>query len=143
VPTMLKLADTTLSNVTPSTSLQNPMMLAQIALAVKDVPFEDIVFLQYPTFTDPDNPARVVPDRDSAEAMWAAINANQQLQVTHENTGNEGVIVETPAPAEPIEPSDPAVTETPAPAETVAALPETIRGNSAAQQTCSNGNVRD
>ncbi|MGF6823765.1 LCP family protein required for cell wall assembly [Microbacterium sp. ZKA21] len=146
VPTMLKLADTALSNITPSTSLQNPMMLAQIALAVKNVPFEDIVFLQYPTLEDPSDPNRVVPDRDTAQVMWDAINANQQLQVTHENTENDGVIVETPAPtdpAAPTEPTDPATTETPAPSETVAALPDTIRGNSAAQATCSNGNVRE
>ncbi|WP_460798927.1 LCP family protein [Microbacterium sp. GXF0217] len=146
VPTMLKLADTALSNVTPSTSLQNPMMLAQIALAVKDVPFEDIVFLQYPTVEDPNNANRVVPDRDTAQVMWDAVNANQQLQVTHENTENDGVIVETPAPTDPATPTetaDPGTTETPVPSETVAALPNTIKGNSAAQTTCSNGNVRE
>ena len=147
VPVMLRLAHTALSNVEASTSLTNPMTLVQVGLAVKDVPFEDIVFLQYPTYDDPDNANKVVPDTESAQAMWDAINANQQLEVTHENTENDGVVVEeseapktpeeTAAPEETTEPADPTT-----PPQDPAALPDNIRGNSAAQQTCSNGNVR-
>lgn len=136
VPTMLRLANTALSNLEASTSLTNPMTIVQIALAVKNVPFEDIVFLQYPTFEDPYDPNKVVADTESAQAMWDAINANQQLQITHENTENDGVVVQEPeAP----------VTEgtTPAPTDSAVALPDSIKGNSAAQSTCSNGNVRE
>ncbi len=142
VPTMLRLAHTALSNLEASTSLTNPMTIVQVGLAVKDIPFEDIVFLQYPTYTDSENPNKVVPDYDSAQAMWDAINANQQLQVTHENTDNDGVVVQEPeTPATPEEPTQSAEPTDPA-APPVAALPDTIKGNSAAQQTCSNGNVR-
>ena len=105
------------------------------------------MFLQYPTYDDPDNANKVVPDTESAQAMWDAINANQQLEVTHENTENDGVVVEeseapktpeeTAAPEETTEPADPTT-----PPQDPAALPDNIRGNSAAQQTCSNGNVR-
>ena len=141
VPVMLRLAHTALSNLEASTSLTNPMTIVQVGLAVKDIPFEDIVFLQYPTYDDPDDPNKVVPDTESAQAMWDAINANQQLQVTHENTDNDGVVVKEPeapaAPEETAEPTDPAT-----PAPEVAELPNNIKGNSAAQQTCSNGNVR-
>ncbi|MCM3778070.1 LCP family protein [Microbacterium hydrocarbonoxydans] len=141
-PMMLKLANTGLSNMETSTSLANPTMIAQIALAVKSVPFEDIVFLQYPTGTDADNPNKVVPNKSAAQAMWDAINQNAQLQVTHENTANDGVVVTDPAPQDPAVP-DPAATA-PATEEptNVVALPNSIKGNSAAQQTCSNGNVR-
>ncbi|MGP6170560.1 LCP family protein [Microbacterium sp. A196] len=139
VPTMLRLANTALSNLEASTSLTNPMTIVQVALAVKDVPFEDIVFLQYPTYTDSDDPNKVVPNTQAAQAMWDAINANQQLQVTHQNTDNDGVVVQEPVPPAP----DQSATEAPAtPPENVVALPDTIKGNSAAQQTCSNGNVR-
>lgn len=139
VPTMLRLANTALSNLEASTSLTNPMTIVQVALAVKDVPFEDIVFLQYPTYTDSDDPNKVVPNTEAAQAMWDAINANQQLQVTHENGENDGVIVQEPVAPAP----DQSATEAPAtPPENVVALPDTIKGNSAAQQTCSNGNVR-
>ncbi|MGM7679354.1 LCP family protein [Microbacterium sp. A94] len=133
VPTMLRLANTALTNLEASTSLTNPMTIAQIGLAVKDVPFEDIVFLQYPTFGDPADVNKVVSNTADAQLMWDAINANQQLQVTHVNTDNEGVIVEEPAaPVDPEAVPDPSVY----------ALPDAIKGNSAAQATCSNGNVR-
>ncbi|KQR39456.1 MULTISPECIES: LCP family protein [unclassified Microbacterium] len=141
VPMMLKLANTGLSNVEASTSLADPMKIVQIALAVKSVPFEDIVFLQYPTGTDSANPNKVVANKTAAQAMWDAINANAQLQVTHENTANDGVVVTDPVPAAPTD----AEAATPDPAATpdnVVALPDSIKGNSAAQQTCSNGNVR-
>lgn len=133
VPVMLRLAHTALSSIQPSSNLTNPMTLVQIGLAVKDVPVEDIVFLQYPTLDDPDNPGRVVPNWNSAQIMWDAIAANQRLEVTHENTENEGVVTqEPPATGEP--------PTTPPPAdETAVALPEDIKGNSAAQPTCSNG----
>ena len=133
VPVMLRLAHTALSNVEASTSLTNPMTIVQVALAVKDVPFEDIVFLQFPTFTDPDDRDKVVENNQASQAMWDAINDNQQLKVTHVNTDNDGVIVQEPdTPA-------PDATETPEP-DSVTALPDTIKGSSAAQQTCSNGN---
>ncbi|MGM7668005.1 LCP family protein [Microbacterium sp. A93] len=133
VPTMLRLANTALSNLEASTTLTNPMTIVQVALAVKNVPFEDIVFLQYPTFGDSADPNKVVADSASAELMWDAINANQQLQITHVNSENEGVIVEE---------SGVPVDETATPDPTVFALPDSIKGNSAAQETCSNGNVR-
>lgn len=138
VPVMLKLANTALSNLEASTSLaNNPMTIVQIALAVKEVPFEDIVFVQYPTGADYADPNKVVPNEEAATALWDAIEANAQLQITHENTSNDGVIVE--------EPTTPTEEATPDPSATpgnVVALPNTIKGNSAAQQTCSNGNVR-
>lgn len=139
--TLLRLANTALSNVTPSQSLTNPVLLAQIAMAVKNVPFEDINFLQYPVFDDPDNAGRVVPDFASAEQLWALIEANQPMQVTGgsdavtadgsalpstavEPTPGEGESVEEAAPVTPTGP---------------VGLPENIKGQSAATQSCANG----
>jgi hypothetical protein len=140
---MLKLATTAIDNLETSTSLADPMKIVQIALAVKSVPFEDIVFLQYPTTTDPDNPNRVVANKTAAAEMWDAINANAQLQITYENTANDGVVVTDPGTVAPTEPSDPAATPDPtATPDTVVALPDTIKGTSAAQTTCSNGKQR-
>ena len=136
-PMMLKLANTGLRNVEASNSLADPMKIVQIALAVKSVPFEDIVFLQYPTVDDWEDRNKVVANESAAQEMWDAINANAQLQVTYENTDSDGVVVTDPAPA------DAGGTATPAPSSTpdnIVALPESIKGNSAAQQTCSNGN---
>jgi LCP family protein required for cell wall assembly len=153
--TLYKLASTALENVDPSTSLTNPMTLVQIALAVKNVPFDDIVFVQYPTLTDPSDPNRVVPNKAAAEALWDALAANQPLELTGKASQGEGVIVEdggdgsTPTDGATDAPSDGATdapadgaTEAPDPSQTAVALPSSIAGQTAAQNTCSNGNLR-
>ncbi|MGB4137176.1 MAG: LCP family protein [Microbacterium sp.] len=133
VPVMLKLADTVIKNITPSTSLTQPITLVQLALAIKDVPLNDIVFVQYPVVEDPDDPNRVVPDEQTAQVLWEAIAANKQLEITHQNTEDDGVVQETAPPA-----GEAGATPSATPTD-VAQLPSEIRGNSAAQQTCSNG----
>ena len=138
VPVMLKLANTGLNNLEASTSLADPMKIVQIALAVKSVPFEDIVFVQYPTGADSADPNKVVPNYEAADELWAAIEANAQLQITHENNSNDGVVVQEPTET----PTDAATPDPSATPGNVVALPNSIKGNSAAQQTCSNGNVR-
>ncbi|MGP3534008.1 LCP family protein [Microbacterium sp. RD1] len=145
--TLYKLASTALKNVDPSTSLTNPMTLVQIALAVKNVPFDEIVFVQYPTLTDPADPNKVVPNEPAADALWAAIEANQPLELTGDVSQGDGVIVadggEQPVTEEPVAPPPTeGATEAPAPEETAVALPSTIAGQTAAQNTCSNGNLR-
>ena len=62
--TLLKLATTAIDNVTPSKSLTNPLTLVQIALALKNVPFDEIVFIQYPVITDSDDENHVVPNEE-------------------------------------------------------------------------------
>ncbi len=142
--TLYKLATTAVDNITPSKSLTNPMTLVQIALAVKNVPFEDIVFVQYPVFTDPDDDDRVVPDEKSADALWAALAANESLDITHDQDQTGGVIVADPQPTQA--PADPNVTAdpgaTPAPTQSAVELPNNIPGQTALDQTCSAGNVR-
>lgn len=150
--TLYKLASTALRNVDPSTSLTNPLTLVQIASAVKDVPFNEIVFIQYPTYTDPSNPNRVVPDRTDADTLWAALAANQPLELSGNLSDGNGVVVDqnaAPAPTQtpaPVDTASPAPTQTaqasPAPTSDAIQLPSGIAGQTAAQATCSNGNVR-
>jgi len=142
--TLYKLATTASENITPSTSLANPMTLMQIAMAVKGVPFEDIVFVQYPVLEDPADSNRVVPDYTSADALWAALAANEPITVTRQS---QGVIADpTPTESTPVEtaPTTGATDQpaTPAPTETPVTLPSNISGQDAAQQTCSAGNVK-
>lgn len=128
--TLYKLASVSLSNVTPSTTLKNPTTLAQIALAVKDVPFEDIVLVQYPTLGSPSDPNKVVPNQSAATALWAALETNLRLELTGK-VGANGAVVE-------VTPEAPAVTPDPtAPVEEVVALPSSITGSTVAQETCS------
>lgn len=143
--TLYKLATTAVHNITPSQSLTNPLTLVQIALAVKNVPFDEIVFVQYPALTDPDNTNKVIPNTSAADALWAALAANKPLKLTGAAGSNGGVVVEQPTPgATPS--ATPSATPTPGqttpPEDQAVELPSSITGSTAAQQTCSNGNLR-
>lgn len=143
--TLFKLATTAVDNITPSQSLTNPLTLVQIALAVKSVPFSDIVFIQYPTTGYAPDPNKVAPDEDAADVLFAALNANQPLQLTGNAAVNGGVVVvdptETPTPTDGATPS-PDPTASAGATEQAAQLPSSISGSTAAQETCSNGNDR-
>ncbi|WP_019180816.1 LCP family protein [Microbacterium yannicii] len=141
--TLYRLATTAVDNITPSESLTNPMRMAQIAMAVNDVPFEDINFVQFPVVEDPYDSNRVVPDEAAAERLWAAIEANEPIELTKDPSDTGGVVTVDPQPTEePVETAPaPGSTETPAPSETAVALDD-IPGQSAADQTCSAGNLR-
>lgn len=138
--TLYKLATTAVDNITPSQSLTNPLTLVQIALAVKNVPFSEIVFIQYPVLDDPDDHNRVVPNEQAAEALWAALATNQPLQLTGDVSQGDGVVVVEPT--DPATPAEPTPGATPDPTQTAVELPSDIAGQTAAQQTCSNGNVK-
>ena len=142
VGTMLKLANVGLSNLETSTTLNDPMTIVQIALAVKEVPFEDIVFVQYPTVTASSDANRVEPNYAAAQVLWDALSANQAIEVTGEVGANGGVVAE-PSPDATAAPTDAPEVEagTVDPTTGAVALPESITGSSAAQQTCSNGVV--
>ncbi|WP_442574436.1 LCP family protein [Microbacterium sp. F51-2R] len=145
---LYKLATVALDNVTPTRSLANPFTLVQIALAVKDVPFDEIAFVQYPTVADAADPNRLRPDYASAEVLWAALRDNRPLEITGD-VGARGGVVEvtptapaTPPPTEAGESPGATPAPTPTPTESAVALPPSITGSTAAQQTCSGGNVR-
>lgn len=138
--TLYKLATTAVDNVTPSQSLANPMTLVQIALAVKNVPFDEIVFIQYPVNSDPQDPNRVIPNKAAADALWAALASNQPLVLTGEASQGDGVVVVEPTT--PVDPAAPAPSDSDAPVTPSIELPPSIAGQTAAQETCSNGNVR-
>lgn len=151
------LAKATVQNVTPSESLSNPTTLVQIALAVKDTGLENMVFVQYPAVTDPDNVNRVVPQTSAAKALNEALVNDVPVKLT----GSTGRAAEdpnataTPTPTESTGAADPATPADPTPADptTDAAatpaptsgsatvdLPSSITGQTAAQQTCTKGN---
>ncbi|MEZ3160448.1 LCP family protein [Microbacterium sp. BWT-B31] len=155
--TLLSLATTAMSQVTQgqlvlSQSLTNPTLMVQIAMAVKDVSYADIVFAQYPTrYIPSDDRNDVVPVYDVADELFAALRANQALVLTgstSQATGAPEVAGEATKPA-PATPADPAATPEAtdaappaeaappaAPAEVGVELPPSIAGTTAAQVTC-------
>jgi LCP family protein required for cell wall assembly len=141
--TVLRLATAASENITPSESLVNPLRIMQLALAAKDVPLDDVTFVQFPVFDDPVNPNHVIPDTDAATALWEALETNQPLEVTGD--AGSGVIEASPAsPQPPVATAAPeaSASATPAPTDVAVALPSNVSGSKADQQTCSAGNLR-
>lgn len=121
-----------------SQGLANPTRMVQIAMALKSVPFEDFVFVQYPTTYTSDF-TRVLPVREDAEALFAALAENKALHLTGEASQGSGVDVQGDAtPLPPVTPSPtPGVTGEPAPViDEAVELPDSISGTTAAQITC-------
>nr|WP_206692948.1 LCP family protein [Microbacterium paulum] len=148
--TLFSLATTAVKQVNDkeivlSKGLANPQRMVQIAMAVRSVPYSDIVFVQYPTVYA-EGGGRVLPVTSAADVLFEALAANQPLQLngsTSDGYGTEVVgeatapTTATPAPTDSATP-DAAATEAPAPAatETPVQLPASITGQTAAQVTC-------
>ena len=140
------LAKATTSNVQLSDSLNNVTTLYQIAMALKDLNWNNIAFVQYPTLEDPDNINRVIPDTDSATALNQAILNDQYIQITG-GTGDGSVTSSTQPATQPSATSTPSkdkkskstTTATPTPTSTPVQLSDNVHGQTAATQTCSNG----
>ncbi len=147
---LYSIAKTAANSMTLSDGLTNPTTMVAIALALKDIGLGNMVFLQYPTSSDPANPNRVIPIASSAAVLNAALVADQPIQLS----GQVGRAAEldpnatvspsvAPAPTATSKAgtkSTAAPTPTPtvsAPTAPVVVLPSTITGQTAAQQTCS------
>ncbi|MBD3752413.1 MAG: LytR family transcriptional regulator, partial [Micrococcales bacterium] len=76
--------------------------------------------------------------------LWAALEANAPLELTGKAGANGSVVdvtpTEEPAPETTTEPSA-TVAPTEAPAQEAVVLPNSITGSTAAQSTCSVGNL--
>ena len=144
---LYQLANAAVKNLRTSASLSDPTTMVSLALALKSISLSNIVFVQYPVVTDPDNVNRVVPNDDAVAALNAALAADTPLQLT----GKLGVgATSDPAPPAPSPSATPSIADAlriPAPAPTATAapaapvaLPSSISGQTAAQSTCSKAN---
>ncbi|WP_460581054.1 LCP family protein [Humibacter ginsengisoli] len=131
-----------------SDSLRSATTIYQMAIALKGLNWNNITFVQYPVVADPDNQNRVIPDESAAKTLMDALSNDQPLAITGD-TGNGGSIVPTtsPSPQEAV----PAPTTSaaggkggpasgPSTASTPVQLDANVYGQTAATQTCSNGN---
>ncbi len=149
---LLKLATTAVSQVQQeqlvlSQSLANPTLMVQIAMAVKDVPYEDIVFVQYPTYYESSYEGELLlPVTQAADVLFTALRENQPITLTGEASQGFGVEVTgeaaqptaTPSPTPDASAEGGSADETPAATtpETRVDLPSDIAGQTAAQTTC-------
>jgi anionic cell wall polymer biosynthesis LytR-Cps2A-Psr (LCP) family protein len=137
------LAKAAVSNMQLSDTLTNPTTLVQIGLALKDVGLQNMVFLQYPAVSDPDDPNRVIPDESAADILDAALVADQPVVLSGSPgraaelaPGQTATPTATPAPSA-------GSTTTPAPAASsspAVTLPSSVTGQTAAETTCTKGN---
>ena len=147
---LFSLAKAATNNMVLSDTLTNPTTLVQIAVALKDTGLANMVLLQYPTVSDPDEWGRVIAESSAAEVLNTALVADQPLQLTGDP--GPGAVRASSAPVVPgpvttatpqaTSTSPPASTPavTPAPATTDAVLPTNVTGQTAAEQTCTKGN---
>lgn len=141
-------ANAALKNMEFSASLDNLTTVYQIAMLLKDIDLDKMVFVQYPVLTDPENINRVVPDYNSAAVLFNALKNDQPIQLG--GTVGRGAVVSTDAPTAP---ATPATTTPPAgsapdaptasatsPSAAAVTLPDNINGQTASTTTCSKKN---
>jgi hypothetical protein len=126
-----------------SDQLANPTRMVQIAMALKSVPYDDIVFVQYPTRYQGSGSEQVVlPVTDAANVLFDALRDNKAIRLTGsasqvyngpEVQGNAPQPAATPAPTAS---GSPAATTAPTPDAGAVELPTSIAGTTAAQVTC-------
>jgi LCP family protein required for cell wall assembly len=150
------LANAASQNMQLSDTLAHVDTMVSIALALKSIPLENIVMIQYPTATSPAFPNRVVPVPSTDAAVNNALVNDLAVSLT--GTTGRGSVVSTdptasatptptpaptgkngkPLPAKEKGSLPPKVTATPTPATTTA-LPTSVTGQTAAEQTCAKG----
>jgi LCP family protein required for cell wall assembly len=138
LPRLLFLANTAARNVQLSSNLAYPETMVSMALALKDIELDRMVFVQYPGDTeDPRYPGKVVPIRPLADAIFAKIAADRPFSLTPEEP-SEPVVAEPPAdggvgaaPPDAV-PTDAAPAEPTPPPEVI----EGLTGRTAADESC-------
>ena len=121
------LAQAALNNMSLSPGLADPYTLASIALAVKDIPLERITFVQYPGTTGGDGlyAGKVQPLTWAADQLFAQIATDQPFVLEAAGDDRGSTIDPNAVPLEP------AVSN-----EGVAVV-SGVKGQTAADQTCS------
>ncbi|MDQ1588374.1 MAG: hypothetical protein QOJ77_1539 [Microbacteriaceae bacterium] len=133
------LAKAAVSNMVLSESLNNVNTMVQIALALKDISLNKVVFIQYPTGYVAGG-GGVQPIPSAAKALMTAIKADQPVALSGgTGPGQIGSVLETPTPAPNAPTTGTAAPTPPATGAPVAVLPSQVTGQTAAEQTCSKG----
>jgi LCP family protein required for cell wall assembly len=125
------LAQAAAKNVTLSTSLANPDTIVQMALALKGMNLSDLVFVQYPTGEDPENPNKVIPNAELATKLMVRVQKDKPIVLDKHALGLSTKLAKTKSTGSS---GSTASTGT---AKKKSGLISGLRGQTAAQQTCS------
>jgi anionic cell wall polymer biosynthesis LytR-Cps2A-Psr (LCP) family protein len=126
------------SNMSLSDSLNNLSTIASMAIAMKNINLNNVVFVQYPNHYVAGG---VAPTVNSATQLFTALTNDQPISLT----GNTGVgsVADPNAPAATTPPSAGAPTSSststavPSPTSSSVPLPSDVQGQTAGQYTCS------
>jgi LCP family protein required for cell wall assembly len=131
------LASAAADSITLSESLANPDTMVQMALAVKSVGLDHMVFVQYPTAADPINANKVVPSTALATALMDRVQQDKSIGLDKDALGLSTKLEKAKKKAAAAAASS---TSSPSPSASATTDPDVIaglRGQTAAQQTCS------
>jgi LCP family protein required for cell wall assembly len=147
--TLYNLAKAAVSNLTLSDSLNNVDTMVSIAMALRGIPLDRIVFVQYPGATGGQGIylGKVQPKVAAAEELFAAILADQPIALggeTGAGSVKSGQIATDPVPtAAPRPTGTSTAVPTAPPAEVLpppVVLSGQVLGQNAGEVTCSKGN---
>lgn len=152
--TLYRLAGAALSNMTLSDGLHKASTIVGLASVLRSMNTSDMLFVQYPVLGDPADPDRVIVEQDPAHALNVALQTDEATTLSDSSTGRASTVAPgagTPsAAASPGTGSAPSSAASSSPSTSsgsasgshpsATALPSSITGQSAAEQTCSVGN---
>jgi LCP family protein required for cell wall assembly len=129
-------------NISLSSNFANLDTLVSVALVLKDIPLEHIVFVQYPSTTGQGGiySGKVAPIQSVADALFAVIKDDKPLGLDEDSIGAHGGSTEDPNAPKPSNSPAPSGSATPDPDAPPAAKPVTVpgvKGQTAGQYTCS------
>jgi LCP family protein required for cell wall assembly len=133
------LANATADNVKLSESLANGETVVQMALALKSIDLDRMVFVQYPTAEDPFNRNKVVPSAALAATLMERVQKDQPVGLDKNALGLASKLAEAKKKAKKAAAAA-GSTASPAPSGSATAAPDVLaglRGQTAAQRTCS------
>ena len=139
--TLYSLANAAVNNMQLSDTLTAPTTMVAIALALKDINLNNVVFVEWPTKSNPAYPGRVVAQQPADNILASALDADRPVQLAGKlgrATVAGPAIVTTPT-ATPTGTATPTASATSVPTDVPVALPADVTGQTAAQQTCAKG----
>jgi LCP family protein required for cell wall assembly len=146
--TLYKFARAATTNMTLSDSLDNVSTLVSLASTLRHVSTSNMLLLQYPTVPDPEDTARVIVDPEPAHQLNVALQNDTHLSI---GAGSLGASATTQGSSSATAPATTPATSgtsgsgtsgsgtTSSASATAGALPSSVTGQSADEQTCSKG----
>ena len=127
-------------NMVLSSNLNNIDTLVSLAVALREVPLENIAFVRLPVADAPWDPGRVVPAEPDADLLWELLRSDRQPNVAPDPSVSESAAPsDAPATDEGAEPSESVPAEGDDPTGTSSPAPQpTLDGQTADDETCSN-----